>query len=244
MKKVSHAILILMLAFSTLLTSLGGSTKYANGISDQQSELPIYGNFPENSSTQIRPDTPISFTIDPDHKNYKRFSPQLEKGSFSTLLNGTKVKSTYNKESNQITIEHDLLERYTEFTIELLVKAENNNSNNNSNNGNFVFKFETGSALHEATHLEVEVENEVVRVADSTKLHIKVTDDYGLPATNATAGIKSKSKNVSAKEIELKEDSGGIGIIEVINRVKEKVQISVFVSICRYRRPYPANRTV
>jgi len=194
---------------------------------DTTSRLPVLETFPVDGSSVVKPDTQITISIDTSSKNYNAFKQQFNKGSFTVKLNGHLVDASYDSTSNIVKVNNNILDRYTEYTVSLLLKAESKNSNTNSGNASFSFSFTTGSALNEATHMEAKVLNSPVRVTDKGLIDISVTDDYGLPANNATIGVILNSQNASANNIEITQSSNGKGLVEITDHVKEVVDLRI-----------------
>lgn len=57
------------------------------------------------------------------------------------------------------------------------------------------FVFKTGSALHEPTHVSLEVDNPEPRVTDGGQFTLVSTDDYGLPAWGSTTSVELKAED-------------------------------------------------
>ena len=227
-------VLKLLLLLSVVFFLTQNNIVKAEIMSNNSNELPILETLPANGSDVIRPDTQIKISIDPTSKTYNRFRNQFEKGSFVIELNGQKVEAIYDEYLKVININSEILERYTEYNVEIKLKAESKNNNTNSNNASYKFSFKTGSALYEATHLYSEVLNSPVTVNEKGLISVNVTDDYGLPANNALIEVSSSSDNVSFNHINTTQSGNGNGIIEVTNHVKEIVGIKITAKDKKY----------
>jgi protocatechuate 3,4-dioxygenase beta subunit len=97
--------------------------------------------------------------------------------------------------------------------------------------------FTTGSALNEATHLMSTTDNGKVRVTDGGKVNVKVTDDYGLPATNAEVVVTSDSANVSAPILTLGVNENGQGVIDITDHKKEVANLTITSKDKTYNDP-------
>jgi len=221
---------ILMVVF--ILQSLISSIAYAK--SDNSAEahrLPVLNSFPADGSSNIRPDSIIKIVLNPKDKNYNRFRQQFEKESFRVTLNGVTCESTYDKKNNVITLNSPVLERYTDYNVQLSLKADLRSPDNNSNNSTYSFKFKTGSAINEAVKLTADFVKLPERVTDVGQIGIKLTDDYGLPATNAIVRLSSDTQKVIAKELHIGADNNGEGVIEFTHHEKGKVLQILFHGI-------------
>ncbi|WP_139491448.1 cadherin-like beta sandwich domain-containing protein [Brevibacillus dissolubilis] len=238
-KRLKHTTLVMGLVASICIPTLSpyysapvyAAAEYAK---EDQTRLPIAAVTPQAGAEGVRPDASIQLTLDAADKNFARFRNQLERGAYELSINGQAVPSSYDKQKQVIQVEPGTLPRYSTITVSLSLKADMQNDQNSSNNATFTYSFETGSALHEATHLEVNVPQSKVRVTETAELHVKVTDDYGLPA-NARVHIESESVNVQADTLELDSDDQGQGIIEVSDHVKETVALKVISEDTEYQ---------
>ncbi len=201
---------------------------YAAGKSAQENHtLPVLKVLPTDGSTFVRPDTQIKIYLDPNADTFNRFRQQFEKGSYSVYINGNSCTSSYDSSDKVITVQNDVLDRYTNYEVNLLVKAKNKSDNTNSGNASYSFSFSTGSALHEATSLNAEVLNNPVRVTEKAEVAVKLADDYGLPADNATVTVSHDVGTVDAETINITSESNGKCIIQVTNQVKGPVHLTV-----------------
>ncbi len=220
---------ILFLALLVLFL-MGQSVVLGTAIKDEpqsQHRLPILNVTPEDNASGIRPDAPIQITLDPNAPTYKRFKEQFEKGFVEVTLNGQVVEGTYDEKEKKLDVDHFLLDRYSNNTVCLTTKADMHSGKNASYNASYCYSFKTGSALNEATQLSVTLEKEQVPVTETALLFVKVTDDYGLPATNATVKVQSDSPNLIAPELILDADDNGEGVIELTDHVRELVSLTV-----------------
>ena len=109
---------------------------------------------------------------------------------------------------------------------------------------NIATLFTTGSALHEATHVSAQVEQSAVPVIEGGRLNVQVTDDYGLPATNATVSVAADSPNASAPDLVLQAAQNGTGTIPLTDHVKETVHFEITVQDNTYHDAMDMNQAV
>lgn len=185
--------------------------------------LPILSSFPSDGATMVRPDTTIKISLNAQDKNFNRFRQQFEKGNFKVTLNGEIFECSYDKASKTIIIKNSILERYTDYSVCLSLKADMRSPENNSGNSTYSFNFRTGSSLNEAVYLTADFVKIPIRVTDDGQVRVKVTDDYGLPATNATVRLTSNTEKVVTKQLQLDATSNGEGVIDYTHHERGKI---------------------
>ncbi|ALC83367.1 MULTISPECIES: Ig-like domain-containing protein [Bacillus] len=234
MKKLFSSILVFLLAFSLAWTAEAASSiqnpqtaVQVNGESQLQKMLPIASVMPDDGATGVRPDTQIEISLDEKAPAFKRFQKKISSGKFDVAINGISTESTYDPESKRITVTHGNLKRHSIQEVTLSVKADLKSTENNSNNASYTFSFQTGSAIGEATNLWAEVENARVSTKEEGKVNIKVTDDYGNPATNATVHVTSDSSTLKSNPLVIDEDDNGEGSIGLRNNKAETVNLTI-----------------
>lgn len=219
------SLLVLVAIMLQVMIPMVSFAKSENSI--EAHRLPILGSFPIDGSSQVRPDVSIKIWLDANDKNFNRFKQQFKKGSFKVVLNGESCESTYDETNKVITVKNKMLERYTDYSVRLSLKADMTNDENNSNNSSYTFSFKTGSAIGEAVNLTADFIKVPVRVTDEGQISVKVTDDYGLPSTNATVRLSSDTEKIVAKPLHLGVESNGEGIISFTHHEKGKVLLNV-----------------
>lgn len=198
MKKFLCSSLIAFALIATPIVAFADSSLHGNSVTQAQHQLPILKVLPADGSTVVRPDAPIQIMFDPHSPTYKRFHNQFQKGHFQVTLNGEPVKGSYDEGTGTLTVSHGVLVRYTTYTVTVATKAAEherkaeNGDDRESENASFSFRFSTGSAIGEATHVSARLENETVSVLQEGVLSVNVTDDYGGAATDATLTLSGK----------------------------------------------------
>jgi hypothetical protein len=225
-----------LMALSACGTGEGGTdeTMIDNSVdavqgNNKATDLPILKTLPIDGAVPIRPDTAIQIYLDKNARTFARFRNQFEKGAFTITINQKPLIGSYDANSGIITGRHDLLDRYTRYDVKLLVKAMMNSPNTNSGNASYSFGFKTGSALHEATHLETTIASGPVSVDAKGEIAVNVQDDYGLAANNATVTVQSNSSSMVVTPAKLLLDSlsNGKGTISLTNTKPATVQFTV-----------------
>jgi hypothetical protein len=174
---------------------------------------------PENKSSGIRPDAPIKVVLSNEER-----AGVFERGRYQVTINGEQVSSSYDATTRTINIPHEVFTRYSTYTVTVATDQKF-----------FAFNFKTGSEIGEATKLEVAPEQSKVRTTESSKLKVKVTDDYGIPAKNAIIHLSTNSANLSGSELTLTPENNGEGVFDLVDHKKEVVELTVTSKDVNYR---------
>lgn len=206
----------------------------------QQSQtLAVTSVTPANGASTVRPDAPIQLVFDATAPSFTRIQNSLQSGNYQLTLNGQSVTATYDASTYTLTLDPVMLQRYTTYSVLLQLSNAGGNGNGKgpgngkgggkgnggggNSNSSYTFSFTTGSALHEATHLQAQLEQSSALVTNGGKLDVDVTDDYGLPATNAKVQVSGNSSSFTAPVLDLTSSSNGHGVIVLNDTVKESV---------------------
>jgi protocatechuate 3,4-dioxygenase beta subunit len=189
------------------------STTVTSSTSTKQTLAPlaVASTTPEAKSQGIRPDAPIKVVLSEEER-----AGVFERGRYQITINGEQVSSTYDATTRTINIPHDVFTRYTTYTVTVTTDQKF-----------FAFNFKTGSDIGEATNLSISPEQTKVRTTDNGKINVVVTDDYGLPAKNASVKVTSDSANLSVTSLSITPESKGKGYIELTDHKKEVVNLTV-----------------
>ncbi len=168
------------LGILVLILILTGTLFAAN--SDSQHTIPIKSV--STSGGLVSPNTPIIIELDTNHSNWSRVKNQFEASNFTVTLNDVEIPSEYDPVTNKITAYPEVLERYTHYSLNILIKSNlNGNGKNEKPAFDFPIEFETGSNVGEPTKGRIIVDNNSPRVTENCNVTIELFDDYGNPAT-------------------------------------------------------------
>jgi hypothetical protein len=189
------------------------STTVTSSTSTKQTLAPlsVASTTPGAKSQGIRPDAPIKVVLSEEER-----AGVFERGRYQVTINGEQVSSTYDATTRTINIPHDVYTRYSTYTVTVTTDQKF-----------FAFNFKTGSDIGEATNLSISPEQTKVRTTDNGKINVVVTDDYGLPAKNASVKVTSDSANLSVTSLSITPESNGKGSIELTDHKKEVVNLTV-----------------
>lgn len=231
--KTSKIIGLAMVSSSILSTlPLGSGVALAqSSASDAAHALPNLTVQTDNNINEVKPDAPLSITVDTSSPNWARFREQFVKNQFSIVINGVTVQqASFDPSTNTITVDHTTFDRDTPYTGVVSVKATAN-GNTASGNASESFTFTTGSAVGEAMHVSALVESPSVSVDKGGVLDVTVTDDYGDPATNATVSVIGTGNFQASTGTAI---SDGLAKVTLIDQKAEDVTLTYTVTDNNY----------
>ncbi len=207
---------------------------FQEGLAAPATTLPVAATSPADGNLKVRPDTPLWIDVDTSHPHWRRYRRQLELGFFEALLNGVPVSAKYDPEKGRIEIETGLLERYTDYVVELRIKAAARvpdvaRERGKVNNTVYRFSFRTGSDLYEPVVMEVVPPEGPVRVVDQARYTINLYDDYGLYARGAEVSVQALEMGPKGATVRFEPFDPGKGQISLTvgNTEAEKVVVEI-----------------
>jgi len=120
-------------------------TKHVTATSNTNKDLPLLNVSPESGKDNIKLDEIVEISLDPRHKNFKKYRTHFEQGKYSVLLNQVEVETVYLENSHKIVLLGVTLDANNSYEVDLKIKAEMQNNKNNSENASYSYSFKTGN---------------------------------------------------------------------------------------------------